>query len=158
MYIYAHICAYMTKNANVCMSVYALYSRIYVMYVYVCVCTCFFLSLLQYFNFILIFFQLSFSCKQWEKEISLDFSPSAQSVRQLKWVSVDGQPVVYNNNFISAEKAFHAANTGLIPKLDKIPFPDPQKFVVGQVHVNKEVLGEILIIIQLVKKLENGLR
>ena len=108
--------------------------------------------------FILFFFQLSFSCKQWEKEISLDFSPSAQSVRQLKWVSVDGQPVVYNNNFMSAKKAFHAANTDLIPKLDKIPFPDPQNFVVGQVHVNKEVWGKILIIIQLVKKLENGLR
>ena len=102
-----------------------------------------FLSPLQYLNFIYFFFQRSFSCKQWEKEISLDFSPSAQSVRQLKWVSVDGQPVMYNNNFMSAEKAFHAANTGLIPELDKIPFPDPKNFVVGQVHENKEQWGKI---------------
>ena len=90
--------------------------------------------MLNFFFLFLLLFQQTFTCKAWEKDITLGFDPTKQSVRQQSWVDFKGKTLTCNRTFVSAERAFDEASSGKIHHVSELRFPNPQTFVAGQIH------------------------
>lgn len=84
--------------------------------------------------------------RKWEKDIHLDFDPTAQTFRLLSFVNYFGSSVENHSSqhHCSAESAIPNFMNQNVPELENLHFQNPEQFVSGQIHEQLDQWNSIM--------------